>query len=937
MDDKGRSRYYIRPVQGGRRHCHQCNHSHNGNMASVVDMGGGNFTFKCSSTKNTEGKVTKFYIDPSIYLSENDAFDFSDPCDIFELDQLPEVKPVTPAGEDGGKKYLKTLVGIEKKAIVVKAPMSAGKTHRTIEFIRALEGKPSVLWVTPRKAMAISLKGRFPEFGLYTEVMDADWQIIEYESMHKLGRVYDIIILDEIRSLIKSFVCATTNREHLNEHVKFMVDLCRASRHTLLLDADIKIDGAVKTFCDHTFQQDEIHYIEHTGGSLNHTIKCVNKFDFLELLYSDLSKGRKIVLCCGSSEMLKGIALEASKVVGADKAGAYYADSDIQDQLIDVNTHWEDLKFIGYTSCVTCSVSYEGSVDRVYMIPNSRTFSPREGCQMQGRPRNITTGEIIVQFDEGDVSPLNIDYVTMYSHHLSEMEVKRKYMNISRTTGEKKYMMGIRRKPTIGGLIFKPNVLTKLGIWDNIEESVKISFWYEEYLRIVKSKGFKWRLDTFREIEEGEQSDLFEATKASANMLQELVHIQLSMTDACNITDREWGEIMGRVVKGTQDSRDRNIMTKYEAQKYFKEPLTGEEVIYFKRHKRAIVNQLILLGVHSVFRGKIYLNDNEMNISNVSESPDFEKDDAHVLPILEEILGKLGIKKVLDTSTPLDLEMDPEGVDTLLEKLDKVSSTKIRAKTPLKRVEKYLITYLGIEVLRVREWIKGTRGKKAMYYLSHMHTKFSTRKKVSEHDKLKKDVKAIVRMEDMNGSHSDWWVKDTVIGTHQWVKNKCFKFDKFKGNDLGVTYKACRARVLVPQFCNKYYNHEKMMKRLYDRTHTIKAPRFAAAERGIQAWEADSVQRSFDATWDAMPEDVWGKEIVEEDPDVINPFSKYGFVDEKAIDPDIFARFAYKGKQSAKRAKTPKASKKPIVRKPKEAAPKAPFESTIGAFWGEGE
>lgn len=217
-DHNGCPRFYVR---GPARVCPPCKgRVHDGNGASVSYLGSGNFTYRCLHPTDPKKANINFYI----------------PGDNKKR------------GRPNPKSYLATLVGITARGIVVKAPMGSGKTFRTREFIRSLGEDVSVAWITPRKAMAMKLKGDYPEFALYTEDMNHRLQIVEYESLHKLTRGYDIIILDEIRSLTKSFVSIKTNGPNLEENMGFLVDLCRGSRHTLMLDADVHVDGAVKTF-----------------------------------------------------------------------------------------------------------------------------------------------------------------------------------------------------------------------------------------------------------------------------------------------------------------------------------------------------------------------------------------------------------------------------------------------------------------------------------------------------------------------------------------------------------------------------------------------------------------------------------------------------------------------------------------------------------------
>lgn len=151
----------------------------------------------------------------------------------------------------------------------------------------------------------------------------------------------------------------------------------------------------------------------------------VNSGEILTRMKNDLREGRCIMLCCGSSTKLKAIAHEASKVVGASRLGAYYADSETQPEIMDVNLLWEKYLFIVPTSTITCSISYEGEIHRVYVIPEHRTASPREITRTIARSRKIVTRQVIIESTTDDLYPLALDLHAFYEENLAELTRKR--------------------------------------------------------------------------------------------------------------------------------------------------------------------------------------------------------------------------------------------------------------------------------------------------------------------------------------------------------------------------------------------------------------------------------------------------------------------------------------------------------------------------------
>ena len=63
--------------------------------------------------------------------------------------------------------------------------------------------------------MGMNLHGRMKgNYAIYTEMVKGDHQIIQYESMSRLQRSYDVVTLDEVRSTLMNAVCSTTNHNN---------------------------------------------------------------------------------------------------------------------------------------------------------------------------------------------------------------------------------------------------------------------------------------------------------------------------------------------------------------------------------------------------------------------------------------------------------------------------------------------------------------------------------------------------------------------------------------------------------------------------------------------------------------------------------------------------------------------------------------------------
>lgn len=211
---------------------------------------------------------------------------------------------------------------------------------------------------------------------------------------------------------------------------------------------------------------------------------------------SDLKSGLKIMVCCGSSKVLKAIKERTLSILPEEEIDVYYAHSSNQKEIVNVSEHWKRYSLIGFTSTITVSVSYDGPIDRVYVAPCRSSCGPREMNQMVSRARNIISGQVIVK-NTGD--PINLFPINMNIKAFKNME-----MNISlarraamKTIVSKYYKEFYQTMFRIGAghcAKFFPSVLTHVWLWARVEEHLKLSHWYNHYIWISREKKCRFGL-----------------------------------------------------------------------------------------------------------------------------------------------------------------------------------------------------------------------------------------------------------------------------------------------------------------------------------------------------------------------------------------------------------------------------------------------------------
>lgn len=135
------------------------------------------------------------------------------------------------------------------KLLAVKANMGLGKTTAANKLAQKYRARNKrVLIVTSRISLSHTLHGAYTGFTHYSaRNYNADQLIIQYESLHHLigQQPYDLVILDETRSLCASMTSIKTNRCNLRTNAKLLRLFMQQSEFPVCMDADLEIDPAV--------------------------------------------------------------------------------------------------------------------------------------------------------------------------------------------------------------------------------------------------------------------------------------------------------------------------------------------------------------------------------------------------------------------------------------------------------------------------------------------------------------------------------------------------------------------------------------------------------------------------------------------------------------------------------------------------------------------
>jgi hypothetical protein len=302
---------------------------------------------------------------------------------------------------------------------IIWSPMNTGKTTRTIETIIELLRKnknESILFMINRINFAKSIQAEFksygekliPEFGynpliftLYNEAgvtFKENSMIIQCESLHKLTRKYDIVIFDEITSIILQFD-SKLHKENLTINHEVFFNLVSMNKNT------IAMDGYINRNCIELFRyllHDKLGYkddklylnINTYKPNKRKYISCANTTQWFIKLYQYLKEGKKIYCSMGSlNESL--IFEQMIKILLSDVKIQIY-NSDTDDMLnTNVNDLWNQCQLLIYTLVIQNGINFDvNHFDYCFTYGNSMSNTVRNSMQIIMQVRNISSNQV---------------------------------------------------------------------------------------------------------------------------------------------------------------------------------------------------------------------------------------------------------------------------------------------------------------------------------------------------------------------------------------------------------------------------------------------------------------------------------------------------------------------------------------------------------------
>ena len=237
-----------------------------------------------------------------------------------------------------------------------------------------------------------------------------------------------------------------------------------------------------------------------------------------------------------------------------------------------------------------------------------------------------------------------------------------------------------------------------------------------------KLKECRSQLDQKKiEKKEKDEEDTFHC-KESRKRKKEIRDREQSSLDATNtleVSQKELNKRKHRKYGNTATREDHLVLKKDEVQRYFGENLTGEDVKFFNKNKRAIFNRALYIRYPRKVRHKLHANNIEMSIAD-----EYVNMDTRVLDVLDTIVGELGLESVTDVShfdwAKMVKDNTSGNVSSGLDTMDKMTGVEHACSDDLSRMRHYFKKVLGYNIASyvTKTQVNGKRTSYTTYYLS---------------------------------------------------------------------------------------------------------------------------------------------------------------------------------------------------------------------------
>jgi hypothetical protein len=330
-----------------------------------------------------------------------------------DIDACLEMKQAVDVWLDPERKDVNTLS--------VRSPMGSGKSTMLDALLERVGEDKTVLVVTYRQSLALEHKRKLARRG-FVSYLDADVTpqdlrqrdktprvICQIESLHKLAKHtcmryltsgFDIVVLDEIESLLRHFMSPTVVNP-LSE-IQGLADTLNAAT-TGVVTMDATWGSVTKDFLKQAGLRNLL-VINDYRSTENARTFAISKDEatWSAQIRDDIIAGRNVVVVSLSQERAMQVHKAALDTFDDPKDAARLcllhtsktADA-VKAMLIDVDALWSSKRVVIYTPTISAGVDFSTEhFDRMYLYLCPGSAAPMGALQMTGRVRHLVDTDV---------------------------------------------------------------------------------------------------------------------------------------------------------------------------------------------------------------------------------------------------------------------------------------------------------------------------------------------------------------------------------------------------------------------------------------------------------------------------------------------------------------------------------------------------------------
>lgn len=440
--------------------------------------------------------------------------------------------------------------------LLLRAHMGTGKTTQAVAAIEEL--KPSsVLIITPRQTLAASSMGVYkralPQLIHYQRSPRVDEErflVCQLESLFRVGRTYEIVILDESESILAQFSSDTVKKfQAVTASFKRVI---QTSAKCLWTDAFLA-DRTISTCLELVGDPAKIRYTENTYQPIRRTAQLVGKGANAKVAINSTlqrlaSSGDRNVCVSASRRQLE----EAECLVPAPRLFITSQTPDsVKAQLADANALFTQYDNIGYTGSITVGVNFdiEDHFQNLLIYSSANSATPRDIMQGSMRVRHLQKNKL---------------YYATYPRYLGNVhfDVFNREKLAEIIDGRVEYQRNIKLDddPLWSQRQGLEPWLRRLWVFNQQERNIS-AFHHQRVLeKYLELCGYNIEV---ADVTVADLVSIMDAVKADGDTPYDAVS---------TIGYAEWVEALGRVQRGSATQEDKLVTSKYYLDNYMLRP-----------------------------------------------------------------------------------------------------------------------------------------------------------------------------------------------------------------------------------------------------------------------------------------------------------------------------------------------------------------------------